>query len=238
MRKIFLLATVAALAACGGNATKKAENKDAKQTQPETHAQTAGSYTAMRAVTAEDKAVFDEAMRGFAGVTYTPDSVATQVVNGTNYKFLCQARTATREPMTFRAEVIVYKPLPQSGGQAVITSIVRLSEPQAAAGAKAKTAAAAKAPAANSAEGAYTAMHALTSEDKTVFDQAMKGIVGVTYTPDSVATQVVNGTNYKFLCKAETMTNPPMKFDAEVIVYRPLPQTGDEPVVTEIRRIK
>ena len=79
MRKILLLATVAALAACGGNATKKAETPQTKRPQTETRTQTAGGYTAMRVPTAEDKAVFDEAMKGLAGVTYTPDSVATQI---------------------------------------------------------------------------------------------------------------------------------------------------------------
>ena len=232
MRKILLLATVAALAACGGNATKKAETPQTKRPQTETRTQTAGGYTAMRVPTAEDKAVFDEAMKGLAGVTYTPDSVATQIVNGTNYKFLCTARTAAREPMTYRAEAVVYKPLPQSGGQAVLTSIVRLAEPHAAADARP-----AKAPADGRATGAYTAMRVPTAEDKAVFDKAMKGLAGVTYTPDSVATQIVNGTNYKFLCKGETSTNPPMKFDAEVIIHQPLPSAGDKPYITAIRRM-
>ena len=216
MRKILLLATVAALAACGGNATKKAETPQTKRPQTETRTQTAGGYTAMRVPTAEDKAVFDEAMKGLAGVTYTPDSVATQI---TNYKFLCTARTAAREPMTYRAEAVVYKPLPQSGGQAVLTSIVRLAEPHAAADARP-----AKAPADGRATGAYTAMRVPTAEDKAVFDEAMKGLAGVTYTPDSVATQI-------------TSTNPPMKFDAEVIVHQPLPSAGDKPYITAIRRM-
>ena len=190
MRKILLLATVAALAACGGNATKKAETPQTKRPQTETRTQTAGGYTAMRVPTAEDKAVFDEAMKGLAGVTYTPDSVATQI--GTNYKFLCTARTAAREPMTYRAEAVVYKPLPQSGGQAVLTSIVRLAEPHAAADARP-----AKAPADGRATGAYTAMRVPTAEDKAVFDEAMKGLAGVTYTPDSVATQINSSARAK-----------------------------------------
>ena len=87
--------------------------------------------------------------------------------------------------MTYRAEAVVYKPLPQSGGQAVLTSIVRLAEPHAAADARP-----AKAPADGRATGAYTAMRVPTAEDKAVFDEAMKGLAGVTYTPDSVATQI------------------------------------------------
>ena len=126
MRKILLLATVAALAACGGNATKKAETPQTKRPQTETRTQTAGSYTAMRVPTAEDKAVFDEAMKGLAGVTYTPDSVATQIVNGTNYKFLCEGETSTNPPMKFDAEVIVHQPLPLAGDKPYITAIRRM----------------------------------------------------------------------------------------------------------------
>lgn len=242
MKKIFLLATVVALAACGGNNPKKAdatEIREQMEQQTGTRVQSDGAYTAMRAVTAEDKALFDDALEGLVGVTYTPDSVATQVVDGTNYKFLCQAVTATREPLAYRAEVVIYKSLPRSSQKAMVTSIVRLGEQQAPANAApAETNAA---PAADNAPakvlGAYSRMRALTAEDKAVFDEAVGAIIGVSYKPDSVATQLVNGTNYRFLCNAEIMTNPRRKFTAEVTVYRPLPNSGGRPIVTSIRQI-
>lgn len=49
------------------------------------------------------------------GVSYTPESVATQVVAGTNYRFICTAKTATPGPETYEAEIIVFQPLPGQG---------------------------------------------------------------------------------------------------------------------------
>ncbi|WP_421207133.1 hypothetical protein [Aeromonas enteropelogenes] len=46
--------------------------------------------------------------------------------------------------------------------------------------------------------GGWTAYHKLTAEDQAVFDQALKGFVGVQYVPFEVSTQVVAGTNYRF----------------------------------------
>lgn len=71
--------------------------------------------------------VFSEALRGFTGVKYTPVTVATQVVAGTNYCFLCDAVTVTKEPEKFRAYVYIFRPLP-SQGEPYITDIVRLED--------------------------------------------------------------------------------------------------------------
>ncbi|MGK4472928.1 hypothetical protein [Aeromonas molluscorum] len=49
--------------------------------------------------------------------------------------------------------------------------------------------------------GGWTAYHKLTAKDQAVFDQALKGFVGVQYVPFEVSTQVVAGTNYRFKCK-------------------------------------
>ena len=59
------------------------------------------------------------------GVSYTPESVATQVVAGTNYRFICTAKTATPGPETYEAEIIVFQPLPGQG-EAKIAKITRL----------------------------------------------------------------------------------------------------------------
>ena len=55
----------------------------------------------------------------------TPESVATQVVAGTNYRFICTAITATPGPETYEAEIIVFQPLPGQG-EAKIAKITRL----------------------------------------------------------------------------------------------------------------
>ncbi|KEQ11264.1 hypothetical protein GZ77_26300 [Endozoicomonas montiporae] len=45
----------------------------------------------------------------------------------------------------------------------------------------------------------------ITVEDKAAFDDALKGLLGVTYTPVAVSKQVVNGINYRFVCLAQTV---------------------------------
>ncbi|MFQ2018524.1 hypothetical protein ACK34I_15280 [Aeromonas veronii] len=59
--------------------------------------------------------------------------------------------------------------------------------------------------------GGWTAYHKLTAEDQAVFDQALKGFVGVQYVPFEVSTQVVAGTNYRFKCKGRCEQVPDMR---------------------------
>lgn len=82
-----------------------------------------GGWTKFRPVTEEDFAVFNEALNGLVGVSYEPLIVATQLVNGTNYRFICNATTMTNPPSDYLAEITIFKPLE---GPAVITSIKQL----------------------------------------------------------------------------------------------------------------
>ncbi|MBI9034162.1 MAG: hypothetical protein JEZ03_06805 [Bacteroidales bacterium] len=51
-----------------------------------------GAWTKYRVnMTKEEIGIFEEAFNGFVGVKYTPLAVATQVVNGTNYSYFCNA---------------------------------------------------------------------------------------------------------------------------------------------------
>lgn len=75
----------------------------------------AGGWGSEHPLTEEDLQVFNEAMKNFTGVRYSPVSVQSQVVKGINYRFLCEATTVTREPQTYQAIVSVYKPLPGEG---------------------------------------------------------------------------------------------------------------------------
>ncbi|MGO0881518.1 hypothetical protein ACTPDI_01955 [Clostridioides difficile] len=45
---------------------------------------------------------------------------------------------------------------------------------------------------------------------------------GVDYEPLIVATQVVAGTNFKFICNATAITNPPKDYLAEIIIFKAL----------------
>lgn len=81
--------------------------------------------------------------------------------------------------------------------------------------------------------GGWTKYHALTPENQKVFDIAIKGIIGVNYTPKEVSTQVVAGVNYRYRCNASV---PPSEvvWEAIVEIYAPL---EGAPYVVSIHRI-
>ncbi|GAB3848808.1 hypothetical protein GCM10028822_12250 [Hymenobacter terrigena] len=81
-----------------------------------------GGWTPYHPLTATDKKVWEEAMHGFVGVKYTPTAVSTQVVNGTNYRFECNA-TMPPSNAIWRAIVEIYAPLK---GQPHVVSIHRM----------------------------------------------------------------------------------------------------------------
>jgi hypothetical protein len=56
-------------------------------------------------------AVFNKATSGFVGVKYTPNAVASQVVAGTNYCFLCDATVADKGCSKFVAKVYIFQSL-------------------------------------------------------------------------------------------------------------------------------
>lgn len=91
-------------------------------TQNSVEAPVLGGWTAYHKLTPQDQKVFDEAMRGFVGVKYTPQSVSTQVVAGTNYRFKCTASMPPSEVM-WEAIVEIFQPL---SGAPYVTGIVRL----------------------------------------------------------------------------------------------------------------
>jgi len=81
--------------------------------------------------------------------------------------------------------------------------------------------------------GGWTEYRNLTSEDKAVFDEALEGFVGVKYTPNSVAIQVVAGMNYRFKCDAQ-LPSGGNKWEAIIQIYQPL---EGRPHITEIVRV-
>ena len=81
-----------------------------------------GGWTAYRALTPQDQKVFDEAMRGFVGVKYTPQLVSTQVVNGINYRYKCSASMPPSQ-LVWEAIVEIYSPIE---GVPHVVSITRI----------------------------------------------------------------------------------------------------------------
>lgn len=69
---------------------------------------------------ADAKEAFDKAMEGMTGVSYEPIlQLGTQVVAGTNYAILCKATSATAEPVTKLAVLVIYADL--EGGASLST---------------------------------------------------------------------------------------------------------------------
>lgn len=126
MIKILIAACAAlALVSCGSTKNTPRKRAEVKNEASAQKSMMTGAYTDFRPLNEEDLVLFGTVTRGLTGVSYTPESVATQVVAGTNYRFICKAVTATREPETYRAEVVVFQPLP-GRGDARITKIKRL----------------------------------------------------------------------------------------------------------------
>lgn len=75
----------------------------------------------------------------------------------------------------------------------------------------------------------------LSAEAKAVLTEGLGGLVGVKYVPSAVATQVVAGTNYCFLCTGTGTSLPGPSFPVLVYVHKPLSGAAH---LTEIRHIK
>lgn len=83
--------------------------------------------------------------------------------------------------------------------------------------------------------GGWNVHESVSAEDKKVFDTALAGLVGCTYEPIAVATQVVNGVNYLFIAKYTRVTNPPVSGLAKV--YITASPAGSEPRLVNIETL-
>lgn len=78
--------------------------------------------------------------------------------------------------------------------------------------------------------GGYSSPHNLSDEELAIFEQATAGLQGVEYKPMNVATQIVAGVNYRFMCKARRVDESGKKgkrFYAVIVVHKPLAGRGD-----------
>lgn len=81
--------------------------------------------------------------------------------------------------------------------------------------------------------GGWSEFGPLDARSTAVFAAAMKGLLGVHYTPKQVSTQIVAGTNYRYRCDAKVVSPHSEKFTATVEIFQPL---HGEPVITKIVR--
>lgn len=99
-------------------ATKEVENFFADLATGKTDEMLVGGYSEQRPLAAEDSAAFAEATKDYAYLGLKPLSVATQVVAGTNYLFVCEMK-AFGGPAT-QTNVKIFKPLPGQGAAELI----------------------------------------------------------------------------------------------------------------------
>jgi len=158
----------------------------------------AGSY-----LTSGEKALFKKAIKTLTGASYTPVfRLAKQTVSGTNYAFLCTSSTATASPVNAWKVVLVNKS-PKGKCKALKIRNFTIT--------KLKTRSSAyRQP---SGDGVWTynskavSSKGVPSAANKAFKKAAKDYAGVSLTPLALlGTQVVSGTNYKFLCRGVATT--------------------------------
>lgn len=94
-------------------ATKEVEGFFADLATGKTDEMLMGGFSEQRPLTADDSAVFATATKDYAYLKLAPLSVATQVVAGTNYLFVCTTSGFNRPPT--ETMVKIFKPLPGRG---------------------------------------------------------------------------------------------------------------------------
>ena len=172
----------------------------------------------------EAAAAFEKAMEGFTGVGYEPLAcLATQPVSGTNYAVFCKAQVVYPDAKPYYAVVYVYEDLQ---GNAELLKIVSLTpngeaDPNAGAG------------------GTLLGGWTVAEEQEPgleAFDQAAQKLLGVSYTPIYVlSSQVVSGTNYCVLSKAEVVAPGAEGYYTLATVYQDLSGNVE---ITEFRNLE
>jgi hypothetical protein len=158
--------------------------------------------------------VFENSLGKLLGVKYTLVAAASQLVNGTNYVFLCEAEMVAPAGIDYIVVANVYQPLQ---GEPHISGIKAVGPKPAPV------------------PGGWQSWQFTVSPDaEKVFDEATRSLLGVRYQPLANTSQVVAGANYCFLCEATPSVLKPAPYPALVYIYQPL---SGAPVVEEIDSI-
>jgi len=102
---LLVLAVVLGMSACKKKEEKVEETKESEAV---------GGWSKVDdgTITDELQKIFDTAVNGLTGATYKAEKLLeTQLVSGTNYKFLEEKTTVTAEPVTSKVIVTVYEDL-------------------------------------------------------------------------------------------------------------------------------
>lgn len=103
------LVAVLSFSGCSNNLSVRGDNPKTPMT---------GAYGETRAVTDEERTLFNATYRG--DLELTPVSVSSQVVAGMNYRFVCKDKKGDS------CLVTIFRPLPSSGNNPEVKSVVRL----------------------------------------------------------------------------------------------------------------
>lgn len=162
-------------------------------------------------VTEEHKKLFEKACETLTGAVYTPILyLGSQVVAGTNHRFLCKMEASVAELKSGAkySIVTIYEDLQGNA------SILELKDSDVE-----------LPPSDEMLVGAYEAGQDLemTPEAKTAFVQATATITGVDYRPVALlGSQVVAGMNYRILCESRVV-NPDAETGYTILtIYAPL----------------
>ena len=163
-------------------------------------AATAGGWTVSKArysfMTSGQEKIFNKAIKGLTGVNYKPTALlARQVVAGTNYAFLCQGTTVTKNPVRAWYILNVNK---NTKNKISLLSIKKI---------KISSVKVNKNPRKGTADGGLKLVafknkpEALSQSVLKIFTKGTQKYVGYELRPISLlGTQVTAGKNYKFLC--------------------------------------
>lgn len=168
-------------------------------------------------ITKTVEALFERAMKGMDGVTFTPVAyIAFQTVSGTNHLVLCKTAPVVPDANATYALVTLYESL---NGEAEIVDIK-----------------ASKANATHEEEitGDFVPVDSpiVTEEAKKALEKAYEGLTGVEYSPVAlIAKQIGTGTNYLILCE-RTVVVPDA--EGEYVMVSVGSQSGGSAEILEI----
>ena len=162
------------------------------------------------------RTAFDKAVETFTGSELKPVTyVASQAVAGTNYMILCEAATTTETPAESYQMVVVYS---DPDGNAEITQIKEFDLTAYTEGDGSEISTEKLAGGWEVAEDRSSVV--IPQEAKDAFDKAAENLDGNELEPMALlGTQVVNGTNYAFLCFSTLQTEETINGIQVVTVY-------------------
>ena len=158
-----------------------------------------GAWSPYQIVDEETKLLFNKVFEQQAGATYMPYCVSKQVAAGTNYRFFCFSNTTTNPPKAGNAVIDIQV---DPDGKVKDRKIEDFPLQRLA--------------------GGWTEFKPLDDKAKEIFNTTLGKVQGLTSVPLCVSTQVVSGTNYRFLCYSNSTTNPPKSGNTLGVVYADL----------------